>query len=124
MIEKVRGPRATGRRRGAVCLLALIASMSAMVAGCTGGEPPAEGAERKLLRIEGMTCENCERHVREELEKLPGVVVVTVDAGEGTAVIAAPPGSAGEEALEKAVASAGYRLRGIGEEAEAEPEDR
>lgn len=31
------------------------------------------------LQIDGMTCENCVRHVREALEKVPGVTSVAVD---------------------------------------------
>jgi len=34
---------------------------------------------KKKLIIEGMTCENCAKHVTEALEEIPGVKEVNVD---------------------------------------------
>lgn len=61
------------------------------------------------LRIEGMTCGGCARHVREALAALPGVESADVgDWREGTATVAANA-SVTDEALAKAVGGAGYR---------------
>jgi copper chaperone CopZ len=61
------------------------------------------------LRIEGMTCDGCARHVTQALKGVPGVETVEVgDWREGTAVAVADA-SVAEEALMGAVASAGYR---------------
>lgn len=39
------------------------------------------------LRIDGMTCENCIRHVREALEGVPGVSRVDLDLPSGQATV-------------------------------------
>lgn len=39
------------------------------------------------LQVDGMTCENCVRHVREALEKVPGVTSVEVDLASGQATV-------------------------------------
>lgn len=61
------------------------------------------------LRIEGMTCEGCARHVTQALKGVSGVETAEVgDWREGTAAVVADA-SVSEEALARAVASAGYR---------------
>lgn len=61
------------------------------------------------LRIEGMTCEGCAKHVMQALQALPGVERATVgDWREGTAVVIAGP-VATDETLAQALANAGYR---------------
>jgi mercuric reductase len=61
------------------------------------------------LRIEGMTCEGCARHVTQALKSVPGVVVTEVgDWREGMAAVVAEAQVA-EETLAGAVANAGYR---------------
>ncbi len=39
------------------------------------------------LRVEGMTCENCVRHVREALERVNGVDDVSLDLTTGQATV-------------------------------------
>ncbi|HMS56247.1 MAG TPA: heavy metal-associated domain-containing protein [Fimbriimonadaceae bacterium] len=39
------------------------------------------------LKIEGMTCQNCVRHVTEALQRLPGATNVAVDLQAGSAVV-------------------------------------
>lgn len=61
------------------------------------------------LRIEGMTCDGCARHVREALAAVPGVESADVgDWREGTATVAGGA-AVTDEALVKAVEKAGYR---------------
>jgi copper chaperone len=59
------------------------------------------------LRVDGMTCENCVRHVREALEKIEGVDRVDLDLATGQAVVehedAVPP-----EKLVLAIEDEGY----------------
>lgn len=57
----------------------------------------------------GMTCENCERHVSEEVSLLPGVISVRADADSGTLVVASDAVIA-EDSLRSAVEEAGYTL--------------
>ncbi len=79
-------------------------------------------AMRLTLEVQGMTCDDCARHVTRALQSVPGVLSVRVphwSAGKAE-VIAADEIPA--EALEEAVARAGYRARVIrGEPVEASP---
>jgi len=59
-----------------------------------------------LLKINGMTCQNCARHVREALQKVPGVTSAEVDLAGGAAVVQG--GGENTAALLQAVAKAGY----------------
>jgi len=59
------------------------------------------------LRIDGMTCANCVRHVDEALRGVPGVRAVRVDLESGRAVVELEP-PATLAALREAVERAGY----------------
>jgi copper chaperone CopZ len=59
------------------------------------------------LRITGMTCNGCVRHVDKALRGVPGVTAVDVDLAAGTATVA-HEASAPLPALVAAVESAGY----------------
>lgn len=78
-------------------------------------EGPLSGKEEKMketLRIKGMMCEHCERHVKEALEKLPGVESALVSHESGTALLTLDQ-EIPEETLRKAVEEAGYEFVGI-----------
>ncbi len=60
------------------------------------------------LRIDGMTCDSCATHVREALERVPGVRSATVSYPRARAEIAADAGVS-SEALAATVATLGYR---------------
>lgn len=61
-----------------------------------------------VLRVEGMTCAGCARHVTEALRNVPGVVEVAVGSWQtGQAVVVAAP-AVREESLLAAVEKAGY----------------
>ncbi len=64
--------------------------------------------------IDGMTCGNCVRHVREELAALPGVEDVAVDlvAGGTSTVTVTSAEPLAETAVRDAVDEAGYALVG------------
>jgi copper chaperone len=61
------------------------------------------------LNVEGMTCEHCAKRVTEALEKIDGVVSVSVDVKEGKAYVQ------GENIdiaiMKKAVTDAGYDVK-------------
>ncbi len=63
-----------------------------------------------VLHIEGMSCQNCVRHVTEALSAVAGVQSVTVSLEQKTAelVSAAAPSS---ELLRQAIEEAGYTIR-------------
>ncbi|MGD9834842.1 MAG: mercury(II) reductase [Piscinibacter sp.] len=62
------------------------------------------------LAISGMTCESCATHVRQALEKVPGVRSAQVSYPKGTARLTLAPDTP-VAALVSAVAAAGYRAR-------------
>ena len=77
--------------------------------GAAGGRPqPAEGSE-VVIKVKGMMCQNCERHVREALEALPGVESAGADFQTGLVKIR---GNAAEDEIRQAIQGAGYKYRG------------
>lgn len=62
------------------------------------------------LQIEGMTCASCAAHVRDALQKVPGVRSVSVSYPERLAKLTLDAGTS-PAALTAAVAAAGYRAR-------------
>ena len=60
------------------------------------------------LKITGMTCDSCAAHVKEALEKVPGVQSAIVSYAKGAAQLALDPGTA-PDALTAAVAGLGYK---------------
>jgi len=58
--------------------------------------------------VTGMTCENCERHVREEVSQILGVTGVEVNHRTGRLLVTAPQGAAPEHTVIEAVREAGY----------------
>jgi copper chaperone CopZ len=62
---------------------------------------------KTTLKIEGMSCEHCVRHVTGALEGIPGVKKVLVSLKEATAMVDHED-TVGLEALKSAVVEAGY----------------
>ncbi|GGX86409.1 mercuric reductase [Litchfieldella qijiaojingensis] len=62
------------------------------------------------LKVSGMTCDSCAVHVREALEKMPGVRSVEVSYPQGMAWVTAEPGTPAP-ALTFAVTKLGYQAR-------------
>lgn len=67
---------------------------------------------KKLLHVEGMMCQNCAKHVREALQRVPGVTAAEVDleAKTATATLASDVEDA---ALRDAVTEEGYEVASI-----------
>lgn len=61
-----------------------------------------------VLHVEGMSCQNCARHVREAIQGLPGISHARVDLDKAQAVVKWKNGDASEEELLKALEEAGY----------------
>lgn len=59
------------------------------------------------LIVEGMTCQNCVRHVREALEQLPGATDIDVNLTSGEVQV----NGVTEEAAVEAILDQGYRVR-------------
>ena len=58
--------------------------------------------------VTGMTCGNCERHVRQAAEKLTGVSSVVVDRPGNRATVSFDPAQTSPEAIAAAITAAGY----------------
>ncbi|MBI5496204.1 MAG: heavy-metal-associated domain-containing protein [Deltaproteobacteria bacterium] len=63
---------------------------------------------KAVLDVQGMTCQNCVRHVQKALEKLPGVQTVVVDLASGQATLEGATLPAAP-AMTQAVVDAGYQ---------------
>ncbi len=66
---------------------------------------------RVELEVQGMTCDDCARHVERALRSVPGVLSARVphwSSGKAEAIV---EGEVPDSAMEEAVARAGYRAR-------------
>ena len=64
--------------------------------------------------VTGMTCGNCERHVRTAAEKLPGVSSVVVDRPAERATVSFDPQATTPAAIAAAITDAGYEAHATG----------
>ena len=67
---------------------------------------------KMIVKVEGMSCENCAKHVTEALEKLAGIESVNVNLKDKEAVVDYF-GSVEEKEIEAAIEEAGYEYKGI-----------
>ena len=63
------------------------------------------------LKISGMMCQNCVKHVKKALEAIPGVTA-DVDLSSGTATLTGAD-AVSADALKQAVTDAGYEVTAI-----------
>ena len=66
----------------------------------------------KTMKIQGMMCGNCEKHVRKALEALDGVESAVVSHEAGTAVVTLS-GDVADDVLKAAVEEEEYPVIGI-----------
>jgi copper chaperone CopZ len=66
---------------------------------------------KKVLRVEGMSCQHCVKHVKEALESVRGVSKAEVALEKKEAVVEGM--SLDDAALKSAVAEAGYNVTAI-----------
>ncbi len=71
-----------------------------------------ENDMKKVMKIEGMMCPHCEARVKKALEAVDGVISAEPSHEKGEAVLSLSKDVAAE-ALTKAVADAGYEVKGI-----------
>lgn len=64
--------------------------------------------EQVTLKIQGMTCANCQQHVGDALREVPGVVSANVDLAFHRATVSYDPQKASVETMLQAVREAGY----------------
>lgn len=58
--------------------------------------------------VTGMTCDNCEKHVREEVEQIKGVTAIEVSAASGRLTVTTSGEAVRDAAVLAAVEEAGY----------------
>lgn len=68
--------------------------------------------ETKILKIEGMSCEHCQKAVTDALKGLGGVHSVEVDLKDGKATVSYDPAEVSASAMKEAVEEAGYEVVG------------
>ncbi len=71
----------------------------------------AQSTITNQLGVEGMTCDNCVRHVTKALESVPGVASASVDLVAACATVEFDPAEATTAAIASAVKEAGYTLK-------------
>ena len=67
---------------------------------------------KMIVKVDGMSCENCAKHVTEALESVAGVKEVNVDLDNKEANVEFF-GSVDENEISKAISEAGYEYKGI-----------
>jgi copper chaperone CopZ len=63
---------------------------------------------RATLKVSGMTCGNCVKHVTKAVSKVPGVSEPSVDLATGRVELNYDPALSTVEAIAEAVTNAGY----------------
>ena len=67
---------------------------------------------KKQLKVEGMMCQNCVKHVTKALEGVPGAADVAVSLEEKQATVTVPEMTS-DDVLKAAVEEAGYEVTEI-----------
>ncbi|MBM4081694.1 MAG: cation-translocating P-type ATPase, partial [Planctomycetes bacterium] len=113
------------RARGLLSAPAPLASQStthhSLLTTHTGDVPP-EAREELRLRVQGLACPSCAWLVEAVLTSYPGVAEARVDYLSDTARVVLDLRLTSREAIERAVAEAGYGLAPL--ETEGDPEER
>ena len=71
-----------------------------------------KGKIKKVIHVEGMTCQHCVSHVKSALESIKGVSNVNVNLDSNTAVIKSST-EISDSNIEKVVKDAGYEVKSI-----------
>ncbi len=95
--------------------------VAALMAGCSGKSTSADNEAQAntavanktiTLAVEGMTCTGCEGTVKENVEKIAGVVSVKASHLDSTAVVSFDSTQTSIAAIGDAVTEAGYVFKG------------
>lgn len=77
--------------------------------------PPGPGQKKVILKDLGMSCVFCKAAVSAKLKNLPGVIAYDVDLKSDSATVLYDPVKVTIEGLKRAIAEAGYQVRGVQE---------
>jgi copper chaperone CopZ len=70
---------------------------------------PTSEIQKVEFTITGMTCSGCEHHVKTEINKLKGILEVTVSYEKGNAIVKFDSKQTNIKEIEKAINSTGYK---------------
>lgn len=71
-----------------------------------------KGKIKKIIYVEGMSCQHCVNHVKSALESIEGVSNVKVNLGSNTAVIKSST-EISDSNIQEVVKEAGYEVKSI-----------
>jgi mercuric ion transport protein len=72
----------------------------------------ANNMQEVKFNVSGMTCASCEEHVKNEVNKLPGIVSVSANSKEGSAIVKFDNSKSSKGAIIKAINATGYKVTG------------
>lgn len=71
-----------------------------------------KGKIKKIIHVDGMSCQHCVNHVKSALESIQGVSNVKVNLDSNTAVIKSST-EISDSNIEEVIKEAGYEVKGI-----------
>ncbi|MBI2889612.1 MAG: heavy-metal-associated domain-containing protein [Nitrospirae bacterium] len=93
--------------RGVLLALFLVAGLSLPAV-----YPAFAGEEKSCtLKVEGMTCDACEKHVKKALDKVEGVKDAKVEVKAKKAIVTYDVEKTNPDAIAKAITDAGYEAK-------------
>ena len=70
----------------------------------------SENIQEVKFNVSGMTCASCEEHVKNEVNKLPGIVSVSANSKEGNAIVKFYNSKTSITEIEKTINKTGYTI--------------
>lgn len=72
----------------------------------------SENIQEAKFNVNGMTCSSCEEHIKNEVNKLPGIVTVSANSKEGSVNVKFDNSKTSISELEKSINITGYTIIG------------
>ncbi|MGC8802220.1 MAG: cation transporter [Bacteroidales bacterium] len=79
----------------------------------------SDNIQEVKFNVSGMTCSNCEEHVRHAVNELPGIIDVSANSEEGLAHVKFDRSKTDKATIAKAIDGTGYKV--VGEVAKDNP---
>lgn len=70
----------------------------------------SDNIQEVKFNVSGMTCASCEKHIENEVNKLPGIVAISANSKEGNATVKFDNSKTSISALENAINKTGYTI--------------
>ena len=72
----------------------------------------SDNIQEVKFNVSRMTCASCEEHVKSEVNKLPGIINVSANSKEGSAIVKFDNSKSSKGAIIKAINATGYKVTG------------